>query len=611
MTFSRRDVMIGAGALAAAPLAAAPQGADAQAASSGPAGRALSALFDTLVQERLRHGPESATIYGLDVGPNADLRSRLSDYSLAGLADDRRRNADQIRRLSAIDRSGLTAAEQVNYDTIFYTRRSAARFDAFAYGSGGSSPYVISQQDGAYQDVPDFMDTKHPVANAPDADAYLARMEAFATALDQDTEHFAHDVGLGVIPPDFILDKALTQMRALAVPAEQAGMVASITRRAAAAGLADHYGTDAARLWRERITPALQRQIDRTTAARARAGHAAGVGRLPRGQAFYAAALHAQTTTDLSPAEVHRIGREQAAQITARLDALLRAQGLTQGTVGARIRGLYADPASFFPNTDAGKQQLIGFCNERQAAIMTRLPRAFRRLPTYRFEVRRVPPSIEAGAASAYSQSPSLDGTRPGIVYFNLADSAEWPRWALPTTIYHEGLPGHQLEGGLALSNADLPLIRKMTGFAAYAEGWALYAEQLADELGIYEDDPMGRIGWLRFQLFRALRCVADTGLHHLGWSYERAIALFTQGEGDAPGFATREVERYVVNPGQACAYKIGHTVWVRARQRAIDALGPRYDIKDFHDAGLGAGRCPLQVLDSVVDRYIAARRAT
>ena len=559
------------------------------------------------MQERLRHGPESATVYGLDVGANADLRSRLSDYSLAGLADDRRRNADQLRRLAAINRAALTPAEQVNYDTIVYTRRSAARFDAFPYGSGGSSPYVLSQQDGAYQEVPDFMDTKHPVANAADADAYLARMEAFAVALDQDTEHFAHDVGLGVIPPDFILDKTLTQMRALQTPADQAGMVASITRRAAAAGLPDHYAADAARLWRERITPALERQIARTVSARTRARHAAGVGRLPRGQAFYAAALHAQTTTDLSPAEVHRLGREQAAQITARLDGLLRAQGLTHGTVGARIRGLYADPASFFPNTDAGKQQLIGYCNARQVAIMTRLPQAFSRLPTYRFEVRRVPPSIEAGAASAYSQSPSLDGSRPGIVYFNLADTAEWPRWALPTTIYHEGLPGHQLEGGLALSNTSLPLIRKMTGFAAYAEGWALYAEQLSDELGIYDDDPMGRIGWLRFQLFRALRCVADTGLHHLGWSYERAIALFTQGEGDAAGFATREVERYAVNPGQACAYKIGHTVWVRARQRAMTALGDRYDIKAFHDAGLGAGRCPLEVLDSVIDRYIAA----
>lgn len=602
MTFSRRDLMIGAGALAAAPLAAA-----AQRAGEPSASQALSALFDDLVQERLRHGPESATVYGLDVGANADLRSRLSDYSLAGLADDRRRNADQLRRLAAINRAALTPAEQVNYDTIAYTRRSAARFDAFPYGSGGSSPYVLSQQDGAYQEVPDFMDTKHPVANAADADAYLARMEAFAVALDQDTEHFAHDVGLGVIPPDFILDKTLTQMRALQTPADQAGMVASITRRAAAAGLPDHYAADAARLWRERITPALERQIARTVSARTRARHAAGVGRLPRGQAFYAAALHAQTTTDLSPAEVHRLGREQAAQITARLDGLLRAQGLTHGTVGARIRGLYADPASFFPNTDAGKQQLIGYCNARQVAIMTRLPQAFSRLPTYRFEVRRVPPSIEAGAASAYSQSPSLDGSRPGIVYFNLADTAEWPRWALPTTIYHEGLPGHQLEGGLALSNTSLPLIRKMTGFAAYAEGWALYAEQLSDELGIYDDDPMGRIGWLRFQLFRALRCVADTGLHHLGWSYERAIALFTQGEGDAAGFATREVERYAVNPGQACAYKIGHTVWVRARQRAMTALGDRYDIKAFHDAGLGAGRCPLEVLDSVIDRYIAA----
>jgi uncharacterized protein (DUF885 family) len=234
------------------------------------------------------------------------------------------------------------------------------------------------------------------------------------------------------------------------------------------------------------------------------------------------------------------------------------------------------------------------------------LPRAFKRLPPYAFEVRRVPAATEAGAASAFSQAPALDGSRPGIVYFNLHDSAEWPKWSLPSTVFHEGLPGHQLEGGLALSNTALPLIRKTGGFSGYGEGWALYAEQLADELGMYDDDPMGRIGYLKFQLFRAGRCIVDTGIHHLGWSREKAIQTFLDLEGDAPGFATREVERYCATPGQACSYKIGHTVWTRARERTKNALGTRYDIKDFHEAGLGSGRVPLDVLDGVIDAFIA-----
>jgi uncharacterized protein (DUF885 family) len=292
------------------------------------------------------------------------------------------------------------------------------------------------------------------------------------------------------------------------------------------------------------------------------------------------------------------------------LDGLLKAQGLTQGTVGQRIAELYKNPASFFPNTDAGKVDAIAYCNDRLAAIRPRLPRMFKRLPPYQFEVRRVPPQTEAGAASAFSQGPALDGSRPGLVYFNLHDSAEWPKWSLSTTVFHEGLPGHQLEGGLALSNKSLPLIRKTLGFSGYAEGWGLYAEQLADELGMYDDDPLGRIGYLRFQLFRAGRCVVDTGIHHLRWSREQAIQYFVDLDADAPGFATREVERYCTQPGQACSYKIGHTVWTRARARAIAALGSRYDIKDFHEAGLACGRVPLDVLDGVIDGYIAAAKA-
>jgi uncharacterized protein (DUF885 family) len=195
-------------------------------------------------------------------------------------------------------------------------------------------------------------------------------------------------------------------------------------------------------------------------------------------------------------------------------------------------------------------------------------------------------------------------------VYFNLHDTAEWPKFALSTTVFHEALPGHQLEGGLALSNKNLPLLRKTISFSSYAEGWALYAEQLADEMGMYDQDPMGRIGYLKFQLFRANRCIVDTGIHHMRWSREKAIQHFIGSDGDAPGFATREVERYCTNPGQACSYKIGHTVWTRARDRARTALGARYDIKDFHAAGLDCGRVPLDVLDAVIDRYISVARA-
>jgi uncharacterized protein (DUF885 family) len=412
-----------------------------------------------------------------------------------------------------------------------------------------------------------------------------------------------------VIPPDFILDTALVQLTATRKPADQSVLVTSISRRAADKGLPAHYGDDAAKIYDDAIVPALDRQIEEARRLRAGAVHDAGVGRFKNGPAFYAAALRATTTTGLTPDQVHQLGLDQAREISGRLDGLLKARGLTQGTVGQRIAALYRDPAGLYPDTDEGKAQAIAYCNDRLAAIRPRLSTRFKRLPPYSFEVRRVPAALEAGAATAYSQGPALDGSRPGLVYFNLHDTAEWPKWTLPTVVFHEGLPGHQLEGGLALSNTSLPLIRKTIGFSGYAEGWALYAEQLADEMGMYDDDPMGRIGFLKAQLFRAGRCVVDTGIHHLGWSREQAIAFFIDLEGDAPGLATREVERYCASPGQACSYKIGHTVWTRARARAIAALGKRYDVKDFHEAGLACGRVPLDVLDGVIDGWVAGTK--
>lgn len=582
----------------------------AQTASSGTVDAALDQLFDQLFQQDLRLRPESATQLGLDKGANADLRSRLSDQSAAGIAAAKAQTNAQLAALQSVDRSRLSPAAQVDYDTVLYTRRSSASLQRFDFGgaSYGPSPYVISQLTGAYQSVPDFLDTKHKIETAADADAYLARLEAFAGELEANTERMRHDADAGVVPPDFILDTALLQLGKTRTPSDQALVVTSIVRRASAKGLSADYGRRAARIYDARIGPALDRQIAETQRLRARASHDAGVWRFREGPAFYEAALQVTTTTALSPEEVHRIGLEQARDISARLDVLLRRQGLTQGTVGQRMAHLYADPSQLYADTDAGKAEAIGYCNARLAAIRTRLPQAFERLPPYQFEVRRVPPQTEAGAASAFSQPPALDGSRPGLVYFNLHDTAEWPKFCLATTVFHEGLPGHQLEGGLALSNTRLPLIRKVGGFSGYGEGWALYAEQLADELGMYDDDPLGRLGYLKFQLFRANRCVVDTGIHHLRWGREQAIDYFVAQEGEARGFATREVERYCATPGQACSYKLGHTVFTGLRAKAKQTLGPRFDLKAFHTAVLGSGRVPLDILQQVGDRWIAAQ---
>jgi uncharacterized protein (DUF885 family) len=579
---------------------------------ANPSAARLDQLMTTFFQENLQAGPEGATLLGFDKGPNAVLKSRLRDESAAGIAASKALNASQLQRLKALDANTLSGMDRVNYDTLFYVADSRAQLAQFDFGgtSFGPSPYVVSQLTGAYQSVPDFMDTKHSIANTADCDAYLSRMEAFADQLDANTERMKHDAGLGVVPPDFLLDTALAQMTSTRTTADKSLLVTSIAKRAKEKGLPDHYAVDAAKIYDAKIGPALDRQIEETKTMRASATHDAGVWKLKDGEAYYAATLRSTTTTSKSPDEIHQLGLDQGKEITARLDGLLKAQGLTQGSVAERIAALNKDPKQLYPNTDAGKADAIAYCNQRLNEIRPKLPTVFKRLPTYAFEVRRVPLQTEPGAASAFSQGPAIDGSRPGVVYFNLHDSAEWPKFALSTTVFHEGLPGHQLEGGLALSNKQLPLIRKVIGFSGYAEGWALYAEQLADEIGMYDDDPLGRIGYLKFQLFRANRCVVDTGLHHMKWTRDQAVAFFVNGDGSAPGFATREVERYCATPGQACSYKLGHTVWTRARERAKAALGARYDIKDFHEAGLDCGRVPLDVLDGVIDRYIASAKA-
>ncbi|HSM95468.1 MAG TPA: DUF885 family protein [Rhizomicrobium sp.] len=580
--------------------------------TANPMAAKLNGLMDTFFQENLRENPETATILGLDKGANADLKGKLSDESAAGIAAHKALNDSQLNRLKALDANALTGMDRVNYDTLVYVSDSRARVAAFDFGGNafGPSPYPVSQLTGVYQSVPDFLDTKHSIESAADADAYISRLEAFAVQIDNNTDRMKHDAGLGISPPDFILDRALEQLAALRVDPDKSLLVTSIARRAKEKGLPDSYAANAAKLYSDKIAPALDRQIAEAKTLRAGATHDAGLWKIKDGEAFYAAALHFSTTTNMSAEEIHKMGLEQGKEISARIDGILKKQGMTKGTVGERIAALYKDPSQIYPNTDAGKAEAIAFCDHQLNAIKPKLPTVFNRVPPYSFEVRRVPVQTEAGAASAFSQTPSLDGSRPGIVYINLHDTAEWPRFSLSSVIFHEGLPGHQMEGGLALSNKALPLIRKTIYFSGYGEGWALYAEQLADEIGMYDGDPLSRIGYLKFMLFRANRCVADTGIHHMKWSRERAIQQFVDGEGEAPGFAAREVERYCVSPGQACSYKIGHTVWTRARERTKQALGAKYSIKDFHDAGLNCGRVPLDVLDGVIDRYIATAKA-
>ena len=569
----------------------------------------LNALFDVFMEERFARNPELLTVLGLDKDKHAWAKSRLTDASLERAREFKQENASRLQRLKAFGRGSLRGADLANYDTVEFQMETIARTEPFDYGELGR-PYVVSQLTGAYQNIPTFLDRQHQIANKGDADAYLARLRGFAVVLDQETERLRHDAALKVVPPDFIIDRTLEQMRTLRLaPPADSILSTSLARRTQPLGIAGSYGEDAARIVATEVYPALDRQAKALAELREGAVHEAGVTRLPQGATFYEVALRNSTTTDMSTDEVHQLGLDQAKALTAGMDALLRSHGKTSGTVAERTRALEQDARSLFPNSEAGRQQILDYCNGLIKALQPHLPQYFRIAPKAPVEIRRVPTYTEAGAPGGYYQIPALDGSRPGAFYINLRDTSEWARWKLPTLVYHESEPGHHLQLAQVLEMPSLPLIRKAGGvFSANTEGWALYAEQLCDEMGLYAKDPLGRLGMLQSALFRAARCVVDTGLHSKGWSRERAIDYMVETTGDNRSCMATEVERYCTWPGQATSYKVGHTRWLALRADARRRLGAKFDIRDFHDVGLTAAPMPLSVLERVVDDWLKGR---
>lgn len=579
-------------------------------AGQGDAAAQLKTFMDATFEQTLDKSPEVVTMFGLDKGDRAAAKSKLTIPTRAEEDDQRAFTRRQRADLSRIDRSKLDARNANYYDSLTQNLDGVIATYDIPYGQGGwPNPYRVSQQGGAYQSTPDFLANQHTIETAADADAYVARVNAFADVLLAETDRLKEDYALGVIPPDFILAKAIRQQDGvLATPAATSPLTQSVVDRARAKGLTGDWGAQVERLVTERVYPALAAQNAVLKAAQPNAVHEASVRRLPQGEQYYANSLRYITTTRLTADEIHRTGVEQMADLTARADVLLKAQGLTQGSVAERIKALGDDPKYVYANTDAGKAELIAKLNAQMADMQARLPNAFGRLPKAKVEIKRVPPEIEAGAPMGYYNSPSLDGTRPGIYWINLKDTAEWPSWTLPTLTYHEATPGHHLQISLQQESESAPLLMNLLGFSSYVEGWGLYAEQLADELGAYENDPVGQIGYLQSLMFRAARLVVDTGIHSKGWSREEGIRYMMEAYGDQEGAATSEVERYCGWPGQACAYKVGHNEWVRLREKAKTTLGPKFDIKGFHDTALAAGGVPLSVLERIVDGWVATQ---
>lgn len=611
MQLSRRT-LLGAGAASAALLVA--SAATAQTGASDQ----LTAILDRTVTELLRLSPERCTSLGIsEERAGGRYIDRLGDNSKQGRRAFRDIQQRALSELRALDRAALPERDAVTLDVVATSFENSIANSRFDIGGSAGAPYVVTQLDGVYRNFPDFMDAQHPLRSREHADAYLTRLSLYPRALDQETAIIAEDANLRVIAPDFAIDKAIQQLNAFAsFPAANTVLVQTLVRRlpeVAEISEADR-NTMVARaeaIVRDEIFPAYARQIEALRAVRPRAVHDAGCWRLPDGADMYQASLRSRTTTTLSPDEIHDMGVELIRDFNGQMNAILRAQGMTRGSVAARIQELSRRPDQLYPNTDEGRAQILADLNAQTRAIEALMPRAFNTLARAQLEIRRVPPYTEAGAPGGYYQRAALDGSRPGAYYINLRDTSEWPRFTLPTLNYHEGVPGHHWQISIQQESGSIPFMRSaMLGFSAFSEGWGLYAEQLADELGSYADNPLGRLGYLQSATFRASRLVVDTGMHHKRWSRERAIRSMMQATGDLESSVTTEIERYSVWPGQACSYMVGRQEINRLRRRSEQTLGARFDLKSFHDVMLANGAVPLSVLDRIVASWVATQQA-
>jgi uncharacterized protein (DUF885 family) len=604
-----RRAFIGTGAATAALTTFASTTALAATTGKGSGDAALNALFDRIFDDNLDHSPELATSLGMDKAARAAAKSRLDDRTAAARGDNLARTRRWIAELTRFPTAGLSAPAALNREIVLYSLNARATPAARFGLDSVVRPYRIFQQGGAYYEVPDFLNDAHVIASAADAEAYLARLDAFATALDQDLVVQRDQAARGYIAPDFALDLTLGQMAKVRnTPAAQSNLVRSLATRTAAKGIAGDWSNRATGIVSGKVYPALDRQIALVRQLRGQTRPGAGVWRVPQGDAIYAAALEQATTTRMTPAEVHAMGVAQVAEISSQLDAILRQQGMTKGSVAQRLGAVNTDPAQLYPDSAEGRAALIASLNDGVRRMYEKLPQAFGHVPGAPLEIRAVPVEIQDGASNGYYKRAALDGSRPAIYFINLKDVGDWPKYSLPSLTFHEGVPGHHLQISLAQESRDIPILRKIGFYSAYSEGWALYAEQLADELGAYQT-PLERAGYLQSFLFRAARLVADTGIHTLRWTREQATQYFVETVGFAQARSQREVERYCTQPGQACSYKVGHGAWTQARARSQAALGPRFDLKRFHDV-LTEGAMPLTVLQQRVEARTQAQRA-
>lgn len=579
----------------------------------------LAAFLQRFSQSEMGHSPEQADVLGLSTEAfGGRYQAKLDDRSMAVAERTRATRLDRLHELELINRSALGRDAQRTYDSMLVVLRNAVAVEQHGYGwtsLGWASPYLITYADGAYADLVKFMTLQAPVRSRADAEDWLTRLGHVDDALRDERRRFEVDVEAGAVPPRSILQRTLDKARGLTpnIPREHPLVIYFVEQLAQIPDIPEEDIAKLVKRATDQVGGPIKTEYQALTklleGLLAKSTDDIGVWRLKDGEAYYRDVLKLYTTTDMSPKQLHDAGLKLVDQINAQIEPILAEMGQVEGSVGGRLRTLAVDPLYLFPDTPEGRTALLDAIRERITWAEKSMGRMIVTGPKAKVEVREAPRISQDSAPGGYYKAAPLDGSRPPTFNINLRSTLDFPMWTLPTLSFHEAAPGHHIQAGLARERANQPLVNYLIAQPVFSEGWALYAEDLADELGAYKDDKLGRLGYLQSLLFRAARLVADTGVNSQKWTRAEASSYLQTTVGLSPQEADGEIDRYTIWPGQACTYMVGRETIRRLRTGAQQQLKTSFDIRQFHEAVLTPGPRPLPVLEQDIADWVASQR--
>ena len=558
--------------------------------------------------QMLLRSPELLTSVGAIDNTPLDFHSgKLGRYDKQSEREELESLREDRAGLDDYGPEGLEGQELLSWKIVAWFFDDMIRESEYEYGG-----YRVNQISGPMVNLPQFLTDSHIIGDEKSFERYISRLNEFARVIAEFKIRVIDDRDNGTVPPDFVIEKTLLGMRSfIEGGAKQNPLFVTLPKRIENIGglsdmRKDELSQQALNIIEAKILPQYGEMIALFEELLTISNHDAGIWRLPKGEEIYRSALRSNTSTNLTADEIHQIGLSEVARIELGMEDILVGQGLSEGSIVSRIRYLMELPEHNFPNTDEGRLQQIAYLNEVNAQIMASIEDYFITIPPQPLEIVRVPEYSQDSAPGGYYRPPALDGSSPGKFYINQKDTRDNPRWTLPTLMYHEGAPGHHFQLSAAQLIENVPFLRKFSPFSAYTEGWGLYSERIAaEDMGMYKDDPLGDLGRLQAEMFRAVRLVVDTGMHAKRWSRERAIEYMLSKTGMTEAEVIREIERYVVWPGQATAYKVGQLSMLRVRAMAENQLGDAFDIRKFHEMILMNGAMPLEILEESVKSWV------